>query len=97
MIDNFRSFGANFLTFSPRGGTYLYMARKLRSTSQVAELLRMQRPHLQRAIAEGKIKPPPVTRVGGIRIRLWSPRDIERARKALGRPKRRGTQRKARE
>jgi predicted DNA-binding transcriptional regulator AlpA len=63
------------------------MARKF-STPQVAKMLGMWQPHLQRAITEGKVPAPPITRIGGIRVRLWSRRDVERARKALGGRKR---------
>ncbi len=55
------------------------------STGQVAKVLGMPQPNLQRAIREGKVKAPPLTTVGGVRVRLWSPAQIKRARKALGR------------
>ena len=57
------------------------------STAEVAKKLGMQRPHLQRAIVQGRLKPPPLVKVGGIKIRLWSPKDVERARKSLKRKK----------
>lgn len=50
-------------------------------------MLKMRQPHLQRAIAQGKVTPPPLVKVGNIRIRLWSDRDVERARKSLKRKK----------
>ncbi len=53
------------------------------STSEVAKKLGMQRPHLQRAIAQGRLKPPPLVKAGRIKIRLWSDTDVERARKSL--------------
>ena len=46
-------------------------------------MLGLQRTNLQRAIAQGRIKPPKLLRVGGVSARLWSKRDIEKARKAL--------------
>lgn len=53
------------------------------STPEVARLLGMHQPHLQRAIAQGKIPAPPLVKVGRLRIRLWTKRDVERARRAL--------------
>jgi hypothetical protein len=37
---------------------------------------------VQRHIAAGTIKPPPVVEVGTVRVRLWSARDIERPEKS---------------
>ena len=56
--------------------------RKL-STAQTAKVLGIQQPNLQRLIRQGKIKAPTITTVGGIRVRLWSMADIEKARKAI--------------
>ena len=56
--------------------------RKL-STAEVAKMLGLHQPNLQRAIKAGKVKAPPLTRVGGVRVRLWTPRDVERVRKQL--------------
>jgi hypothetical protein len=53
------------------------------STGEAAKMIGLRRPHLQRAMAEGKLKAPPLTRVGGVKVRLWSRQDVERARKAL--------------
>jgi len=60
--------------------------RKL-STAEVAEKLDLQRPNLQRAIAQGKVQPPPLVSVGPVKVRLWTLRDVERARKSLKRKK----------
>jgi hypothetical protein len=38
---------------------------------------------LQRHIAAGTIKPPPLLKVGTVKVRLWSNRDIEKVRKVL--------------
>ncbi len=62
--------------------------RRTLSTVQVAVILRMDQANLQRAIRQGKVKAPPLVTVGGIKVRLWSKADVERARKALGRGKR---------
>lgn len=59
------------------------------STSEAARKLGIHRPNLQRAIARGRIAPPPLTRIGGVRVRLWSLADIERARKALEKTRKR--------
>ena len=55
-----------------------------KSTAQVAKILGMQQPHLQRAIRQGRVEAPKLTTVGAIKIRLWSKADIDKARKALG-------------
>lgn len=39
---------------------------------------------LQRYIADGNwIKAPLLQKIGGVKVRLWTPRDIERARKLM--------------
>ena len=53
------------------------------STTEAAEMLGLHRPNLQRAIAEGRVKAPRLIRVGTVKIRLWTRKDVERARKAL--------------
>lgn len=61
---------------------YLYPMRTY-STTQVAKMLGILQPNLQRLIARKRIPFPPLTRVGRLKIRLWSARDVERARKAI--------------
>jgi DNA-binding transcriptional MerR regulator len=53
------------------------------STTEAARKLGIHRVNLQKAIAGGRITPPRVTNVGGVRVRLWTAKDIERARKNL--------------
>jgi excisionase family DNA binding protein len=53
------------------------------STAQVAKMLGLQQPNLQRLIRERRIPFPPLQRVGKLRIRLWSPKDVKRAREGL--------------
>jgi predicted site-specific integrase-resolvase len=53
------------------------------STRQAAKKLGVTILTVQRHIAAGTIKPPPVVEVGTIRVRLWNARDIEKARKVL--------------
>ncbi len=53
------------------------------STPEVAKMLGLHQPNLQRAITEGKVHAPPLTTVGRVRVRLWTGKDVERARRAL--------------
>ncbi len=57
------------------------------STVQVAKLLGVHQPNFQRAIKRGTIPAPPLAYVGGIRMRLWSPKDVRRAIEALTKSK----------
>jgi helix-turn-helix protein len=57
------------------------------STVQVAELLKMHQSALQRLIREKRIPCPPLTQVGGMRIRLWSKKDVDSATAVLRRKK----------
>ena len=61
------------------------VAMRRYSTSQVAKMLGVQRPNLQRAIRQERFSPPPLVKVGELEVRLWSEKDVERAAKALGR------------
>ena len=56
---------------------------KAHSTAQAARILRVSRMTLYRYIVTRKITPPPMKRVGGVKIRLWTQSDIERVRKKL--------------
>jgi predicted DNA-binding transcriptional regulator AlpA len=53
------------------------------STREAAEKIGLSLITLKRYIAAKKIPLPPVTKVGGVRVRLWSEADIERVRQAL--------------
>jgi len=53
------------------------------STSQVAKRLGLWQPNLQRLIRQGKVKAPPLVRVGGVKVRLWSPVDVDGVRKSI--------------
>jgi excisionase family DNA binding protein len=53
------------------------------STAQVAKMLGLQQPNLQRLIRERRIPFPPLQRAGKLRIRLWTPKDVKRAREAI--------------
>jgi excisionase family DNA binding protein len=58
------------------------MRRQL-STTEVAQKLGIDQGNLQRLIREKRIPFPPLVRVGRLKIRLWSARDVERVRKVL--------------
>jgi excisionase family DNA binding protein len=53
------------------------------STAQVAKMLELHQPNLQRLIREKRIPFPPLQRIGKLRIRLWTPKDVKRAREAI--------------
>jgi len=57
------------------------------STSEAAKRLGMHRENLQRVIAKGNIPAPRLVKVGGIKVRLWTAQDIQRARRALNKSK----------
>jgi hypothetical protein len=53
------------------------------STREAAEKLDVQILTLQRHISAETFPVPPLVKVGGVTVRLWSDQDIARARKAL--------------
>jgi len=53
------------------------------STREAAEKLGISLISLQRYIAANKISAPKLQRIGGVRVRLWTDRDIKRVRKEL--------------
>jgi len=53
------------------------------STRQTAKKLGVHYTTFHRYIAAKKIPLPPLTSVGGVRIRLWSDADVEKVRKLL--------------
>jgi predicted site-specific integrase-resolvase len=53
------------------------------STREAAKKLGVNLVTLQRHIAAQTIRVPPLQRVGGVKVRLWSHRDIENARTIL--------------
>jgi hypothetical protein len=56
---------------------------KVFSTTEAAEKLGMHRVNLQNAIKLKKIPAPKLSRIGGVKVRLWTTRDIAQARKAI--------------
>lgn len=55
------------------------------STTEVAKMLGIQQPNLQRLIRTKRIPFPALQQVGRLKIRLWTDADVERARKAMKR------------
>ena len=53
------------------------------STPQVAKKLGLSKASLSRYILMGKVPAPPETMAGGIRLRLWSERHIQRLKESL--------------
>jgi predicted DNA-binding transcriptional regulator AlpA len=54
-----------------------------RSTPAVAKLLGLQQANFQRYISEGRVTAPKIQKIGGLRVRLWTQRDIARAKKEI--------------
>jgi hypothetical protein len=53
------------------------------STREAAKKLGVALLTLQRHVMARTVDAPPLQKVGGVRVRLWSARDIEKARKVL--------------
>ena len=51
------------------------------STAQAAKVLKIGRPTLHRWMADGKVAPPRKQKVGGVTVRFWTKRDVERVRR----------------
>jgi DNA-binding transcriptional MerR regulator len=64
------------------------------STSEAARAVGIHPITLHRWVLQGKIKGPRKQRIGGIVIRLWSERDLERVRKYKAAHYRKGRGRK---
>ena len=58
------------------------MKEKL-STRDAAKKMGVTLLTLQRHVTAKTVEAPPLQKVGGVTVRLWSPRDIEKARKVL--------------
>jgi hypothetical protein len=57
------------------------------SSREAAKELKISLMTLQRYIADGNwIKAPALQNIGGVKVRLWAKRDIERARKLMQKP-----------
>ena len=53
------------------------------STPEVAKMLGIHQPSLQRLIRQKRIPFPPLQTVGRLKIRLWTKQEVEKARKAI--------------
>ena len=51
------------------------------STAQAAELLGISRQTLHRWLAARKVSPPGKRKVGGVTVRIWTKKDVERVRR----------------
>ena len=60
-----------------------YIMAKQFSTRQAATKLGVTILTLQRHVSAETVDAPPVKKVGGVSMRLWTVRDIEKARKVL--------------
>jgi predicted site-specific integrase-resolvase len=57
------------------------------SSREAAKKLKISLMTLQRYIADGNwIKAPALQKIGGVKVRLWTERDIQRARKLMENP-----------
>jgi hypothetical protein len=57
--------------------------KELLSTREAAKKLNVALLTLQRHVTAKTVDAPPVRTIGGVRVRLWTARDIEKARKVL--------------
>ena len=57
--------------------------KKSFSTREAATKLGVTLVTLQRHVTAKTVKAPPLQKIGGVSIRLWSARDIEKAQKVL--------------
>jgi predicted DNA-binding transcriptional regulator AlpA len=62
---------------------------KLFSTSQAAKKIGMHRVNLQNAIKQRTIPAPKLAQIGSVSVRLWTSSEIERARKAMKKARKR--------
>jgi hypothetical protein len=61
--------------------------KKALSTRGAAKKLKVSLLTLQRHVSARTVDAPPLQKVGGVTVRLWSTPDIERARKSLAKVK----------
>lgn len=54
------------------------------STRETAKLLGVSMATINRYIVAGTIPVPPLARVGGVTVRLWSDKDIAKAKRIVG-------------
>lgn len=66
----------------PNSSTPITTVRRY-STVQVARKLGFSQVYLQRLIRKRLVPFPPLTKIGGVTVRLWGDSDVARLRKAL--------------
>ena len=60
---------------------YIIIIMKYYSTIQVARFLKIGSGTFHRWIREGRVKAPPLQLLGGMKVRLWTEKDVEKVRK----------------
>ena len=70
------------LPFPSKSDIGVYMKERL-STREAAKKLGVTILTLQRHVSARTVKAPPLQKIGGLTMRLWTARDIEKARKVL--------------
>jgi hypothetical protein len=58
-----------------------YDMKQTYSTAEAARMIGINRVTLQRWLIDGKVKEPKKVRTGGVEVRVWTDRDVERVRK----------------
>jgi hypothetical protein len=61
--------------------------KKALSTREAAKKLKVSLLTLQRHVSARTVDAPPLQRIGGVTVRLWSGRDIKKARMSLAKVK----------
>lgn len=61
----------------------VYITVRTYSTKQAAPKIGVSWITLQRYVTSGKLAVPPLQKVGGVTVRLWNDRDINRVKKQL--------------
>jgi predicted site-specific integrase-resolvase len=58
-----------------------YRMNRTYATAEAARMIGINRVTLQRWLIEGKVKEPKKITAGGVEVRIWTGRDVERVRK----------------
>jgi predicted site-specific integrase-resolvase len=72
------------------------MANKTYSTAEAARIIGINRVTLQRWLIAGSVREPKKMSAGGVQVRIWTGRDVERVRKYKQENYRKGRGRKPR-
>lgn len=71
-----------------------YDVKRTYSTAEAARMIGINRVTLQRWLIAGKVKEPKKVRTGGVEVRIWTDRDVERVRRYKQKNYRKGRGRK---